>query len=475
MKCKLTLILIGFLILTSHDFFAQDLNVNVVGGAYPSNGSETPCLTTAQREIVLADIRNGIQQLKQQNRLAFSDAHRDGAHPLFGWPLRKAAGITYNDIYTARYYVDQNMAYPNQVSDFDCGTRTYDTAAGYNHAGTDLVTWPFGWKMIDLNGVEIVAAAPGQILYKMASQFDRSCTNNDNFWNTVYIRHADGSVAVYGHMKQNSLTTKNVGDMVSEGEFLGIVGSSGNSAVPHLHFEVYSEIEWNGEGVDVLIDPYAGACNSLNSDSWWQNQRPKNNPNINAVLTHTDIPVFPECPQPEITYESDDFDASDLIHFAVYLRDQVAGTSLNLKIIRPDDSILYNWNHALTDNYDSSWWLWYYAGVYNMNGQWKWQVTYMGQTVTHNFNVTGALGIGEENFNTTSVYPNPFKNRITIASKTTVQKATITDVLGKTVLIETNTSEGITEINLETLSKGIYFLTLEGDSKQKKTIKLIKE
>ena len=474
MNSNVTLLSIIVVFFTCSFVNAQNFGPPMAGGEYIYSNDRTECLTEAQRFQVKNQIKDAIQLLKSENRLAFKETNRGGGHPLFAWPLRKAAGIEYNDVYSARFYVDQNMAYPNQISDFDCGTKTYDTDAGYNHAGTDLVTWPFPWKMLDNSGVEIIAAAPGQILYKMSTQFDRSCTNNDNFWNTVYIQHSDGSVAAYGHMKKNSLTTKAVGDMVEEGEFLGIVGSSGNSAIPHLHFEVLSEIEWNGVGTDVSIDPFTGPCNNLNSDTWWQDQKPHKDPRINAVLTHSNYPELTPC-DTEITYESNDFDASDMIYLTIFLRDQLPGTSVNFKIIRPDNTLVGNWDYPLTDYYDVSWWMWYYDNLWDMNGQWKWQATYQGETVTHTFNVTGALGVDENNFNATSIYPNPFKDIISISSNSIVQKATITDVLGKTFLVINNTADGIKEINLEALSNGMYFLTLEGDSNQKKTIKLIKE
>lgn len=475
MKSTFTFLFTIFLMCILNQAYAQDMNEGIIGGAYPLEGKQGPCLSDAQRAEVKAEIMQGIAQLKSHNKLAFDGAQRTAAHPLFAWPLRKANGIGYNDIYTPRFYVDQNMAFPNQIADFDCGTKTYDTAAGYNHAGADFVTWPFPWKMVDIDGVEIIAAAPGQILAMGGSQFDRSCTNNDNPWNGVYIQHADGSVALYGHMKKNSLTTKKVGDMVEEGEFLGIVGSSGNSATPHLHFEVYAEIEWEGIGQDVLIDPFAGPCNTLNSDSWWKNQRPHTDPRINAVLTHTDYPVFPECPQPEITNEKNDFDSSETIYFGVYLRDQLPGSSINLKIIRPDDTILYDWNYELVDAYDSSYWMWYFSDAYNMNGQWKWQATYQGETITHHFNISGVLSLDDEIFAATTIYPNPFNNVIRISSNSIINKATVTDVWGKSISITTNAEKNIKDINLESLSNGMYFLTLEGINNQKKTIKLIKE
>lgn len=270
-------------------------------------------------------------------------------------------------------------------------------------------------------------------------------------------------------MKNGSVTTKNVGDMVTTGEYLGIIGSSGNSTGPHLHFEVFTDATYT-----TLVDPYAGACNSMNGDTWWLSQRPYVDPNINAAITHSAPPVFPTCPTTEVTNESNQFETDDMIYFAIYLRDQIAGTSINLKIIRPDNSILYNWNFNLTANYSASYWYWFYSGVYNMNGEWKWEATYQGQTVTHTFNI-GTLSVADEDFNTTSIFPNPFNDIITIKSNSKIIKATVVDILGKTVKIVENTSEGIKNLNLETVSNGLYFLTIEGDANQKKTIKLVKE
>lgn len=75
------------------------------------------------------------------------------------------------------------------------------------------------------NAVEIVAAAPGVIIAKDDGYGDKNCSMCTNCsWNAVYVMHADGSVAWYGHMKIFSLTAKAVGQTVAAGEYLGVVG-----------------------------------------------------------------------------------------------------------------------------------------------------------------------------------------------------------------------------------------------------------
>lgn len=471
MKTNFTLLVFFSILLISIDIQSQDITSTVVGGEYQFNKNQTSCLTEVQRKEVLQEIKSNISQLKSQNRLASDEVqNRGAAHPLFSWPIKKKDGLPYKDVWAISNYVDQNPAFPNKIRDYNCGTKTYDTQTG-NHLGVDIFNWPFSWKMMDNDEVEIIAAAPGQIIAIGRSKDDRSCAFNNNTWNAVYVQHADGSVALYGHMKKNSPTSKVKGDMVERGEYLGIVGSSGNSTGPHLHFEVYASVD-----PDVLVDPYKGDCNTLNSDSWWQQQKPYADPNINAVLTHSAAPdlKFNDCPTQEITNEKNEFAASDRIYFGIYLRDQISGTSVNLKIIRPDNSLLYDWDYKLEDDYWASYYVWNIADVYNMNGQWKWQATYQGKTVVHNFSV-GTLSVEDEAFQATSIYPNPFNEIINIKSNSPIRKFSIVDILGKTVMFQKNDTDNITEISLKALSKGLYFLTLESNTNQKKIIKLIKE
>lgn len=63
------------------------------------------------------------------------------------------------------------------------------------------------------------------------------------------LRHADGTVTVYGHMHT---IDKAVGARVAAGERIATVGARGQSTGPHLHFEV-----WPGGRRADRVDPRA--------------------------------------------------------------------------------------------------------------------------------------------------------------------------------------------------------------------------
>lgn len=62
--------------------------------------------------------------------------------------------------------------------------------------------------------------------------------------NYVSIKHYDGSVAHYWHLLKNGALV-NVGDTITKGQLIGLSGSTGYSAFPHLHFEV---VGYDGKG-----------------------------------------------------------------------------------------------------------------------------------------------------------------------------------------------------------------------------------
>lgn len=55
--------------------------------------------------------------------------------------------------------------------------------------------------------------------------------------NHIVIQHADGSIAQYWHLEKDGVVV-NVGDSVTQGQIIGLSGNTGDSAFPHLHFQL---------------------------------------------------------------------------------------------------------------------------------------------------------------------------------------------------------------------------------------------
>jgi len=355
------------------------------GGAISrAAGEGEGCLTPEQRAWIERRIESSVRALLASGRLGAEDA---AARVLFASPIG-AAGLTASDfdVHGISNFVDHNSPVA-PVLDFECGTRTY-AIPGYSHSGTDFFSWPFAWYRMDHDQVIAVAAAPGTIVLRDDGNYDRSCpgASPSTPWNAVYVRHADGSVAWYGHLKNGSLTSKQLGDSVALGEFLGVVGSSGYSTGPHVHFEVH-------EPDKTLIDPWEGPCNPGVS-SWWVSQRPYYDPAINKLATHSAPPILPACPQPETPNLQDAFAAGDTVYFAAYYHDQRAGEVTRYSIRRPDGSDYATWMHASpAPYYAASYWYWSYTlPASEPQGRWIFAADYQGQHYEHPFTVGTSSG-----------------------------------------------------------------------------------
>ncbi len=150
-------------------------------------------------------------------------------------------------------------AYFDQASDgnrldYACGAKSYD-----GHRGTDILLRNF---VVQDSGVGVVAAAAGTVRVVEDGVGDRSTVNGfGGFGNHVVIEHGPRLTTIYAHLRRNSIVVT-VGDEVTAGRRLGLVGSSGDSNWPHLHFEV--------RDAGRAVDPYAGPCNA--EPGRWRNQ-----------------------------------------------------------------------------------------------------------------------------------------------------------------------------------------------------------
>jgi len=110
-------------------------------------------------------------------------------------------------IWPVRGWVTSGFGY--RVSPFT-GKRTF-------HAGIDISS-----RM----GTRIVAPADGVVTFR---------GRQGGFGKMLAINHGHGIVTRYGHLKDYKA---NVGQKVKRGQVIGLMGNSGRSTGPHLHYEV---------------------------------------------------------------------------------------------------------------------------------------------------------------------------------------------------------------------------------------------
>jgi Peptidase family M23 len=175
--------------------------------------------------------------------------------------------------------------------DYMCGTLTGD-----GHKGTDIA-------LRDLSamagGVEVRAAATGVVealrdgmADVSVDQIGRAAIAGKECGNGIRLAHGDGWTTWYCHLRRGSLMVKQ-GDRVVAGQPLALVGLSGDTSFPHLHFDVRHR--------DQPVDPFVGVVPAadcgLGVQSIWA-------PKVGAELRYepillTDAGVATAAPQKE--------------------------------------------------------------------------------------------------------------------------------------------------------------------------------
>jgi murein DD-endopeptidase MepM/ murein hydrolase activator NlpD len=116
---------------------------------------------------------------------------------------------------------------------------------------TGIFTSGFGYRWGVLHGGIDIANSIGTPIYAVTDVvvIDGGPVAGFGMW--VKLRHADGTVTLYGHV--NTINV-NVGQRVMAGDQIATIGNRGNSTGPHLHFEVLlngttrtDPVPWLGE------------------------------------------------------------------------------------------------------------------------------------------------------------------------------------------------------------------------------------
>lgn len=172
----------------------------------------------------MTELENEVQELDQIRRQLYllagvpedeiENAPTGGAGDLAGsgWGSR-------------RLLLEEELTEAGRQSPFLClpvrGPVSRGFAVGHErrpeHAGID-VAGP--------EGTPIAAAAEGEVIF---------AGTDTTFGNLIVLRHRDGWETAYGHGK---VLLVQLGDSVQVGQTIALLGSTGRSSAPHLHFEV---------------------------------------------------------------------------------------------------------------------------------------------------------------------------------------------------------------------------------------------
>ena len=100
-----------------------------------------------------------------------------------------------------------------------------------SNGGFFLKDTHYGIDIVANDGDPVMATAKGVVVFSGW---------NYEYGNMVILYHGDSYFTHYGHNKKN---LKHQLDVVGKGEIIALVGSSGISSGPHLHFEIWKDFK----------------------------------------------------------------------------------------------------------------------------------------------------------------------------------------------------------------------------------------
>jgi murein DD-endopeptidase MepM/ murein hydrolase activator NlpD len=166
------------------------------------------------------------------------------------WRISKTYGVDmqtiaeYNDIYDKNLiFAGQELFIPGAEKQLDVEIYKGGDDRGTIEVHKGMFIWPTDGVVYSLFGVRwgqmhsgldiagksgtpVLAANDGTVKY---------AARKGGYGNLVVLRHTDDYETYYGHL---SVISVKVGDRVKKGDKIGLMGSTGKSTGPHLHFEV---------------------------------------------------------------------------------------------------------------------------------------------------------------------------------------------------------------------------------------------
>ena len=251
------------------------------------------------------------------------------------WPV---SGVSGHD-WVINNYVDLDRS--SGLRDYQGGNKTYD-----NHNGVDIDIATF--RGMDNNRAQVLAAADGVVSDVLNSNPDDRHIGSgcSGLWNAVYVRHPSGLTLMYGHLKYNSVTVA-IGDAVAAGDVLGIVGSSGCSSQPHLHFEI-RDANWT------IIDPFQ-------QDLWADT--PAYQPPLTLmdyIIHEGEFPIDSQHtlidPLPNLTHLT----PGKRLVVGFHLAGGHSGDNYDVVLYDPNSQEVQHYAHTFSNTARHTWWYWFF-------------------------------------------------------------------------------------------------------------------
>jgi len=207
----------------------------------------TQRLTAATVSVIAARTgeARGLRNVLASNRDTLASARR----------LKQSALATSRE--NREEYLQEVDALAAQSASLAAAIRDAQARAGSTGTGTPSssgLIWPvngtvvsgFGWRWGRMHEGIDISASSGTPIWAAAAGTVIHAGWLGGYGNLVVVDHGDGLATAYAHA---SAILVGVGQLVSQGETVSLVGSTGDSSGPHLHFEV----RVNGVAVDPLL------------------------------------------------------------------------------------------------------------------------------------------------------------------------------------------------------------------------------
>ena len=187
----------------------------------------------------LQNLNNRVEAVEDQSRKLAeeSGAQKDGsaAHGQGGpaRPVDSAAALTALETKTAKLERDLRM--------YESFLRMHGMipsiwpVLGKLESGVGGRRNPFGGRGWEYHEGQDIDAAYGTPVQAAADGKVIIAGRQRGYGNVIYLDHGAGLSTRYGHLSQINVT---VGQTITRGQVIGLVGSTGRSTGPHLHYEV---------------------------------------------------------------------------------------------------------------------------------------------------------------------------------------------------------------------------------------------